>query len=425
MAADPASRTRATPSANRRRVHEEALAWVLALAAGSIALVAFDCRTRDPDSRLYADMAARMSTAPAPGWIAPDFPPDGYASGLFREHPAGLLVPAALLARAGYPAENAAYALNAVYQVATLVLLQRLAATLVDGLEARALGWLIQLLPIAFTYRIRANHEQAIVLCLVAALLGTERSRQGARGLALTVSGLVGLLLVKGVLAVFAPLLCALWLFARGRWGPRPEASHRAAWSSLAVAVAAMAGTAIAYELLYRQATGEPFWSIYLSRQLGVAAVSQSEGGGLAAVAYNLVWYLGRVLWFPFPWSLALLAAGWQGLRLRRRGTPRATPSHAGPAVAGAAFVACMVLLYVGLFSLSDRRADRYIFPVYYAVGSAGAVAAMRTWPRLRGPVGRLDRPWVPAAVWCLAFLAHVGGGRLGLPTVKVWGPGS
>jgi hypothetical protein len=84
-----------------------------------------------------------------------------------------------------------------------------------------------------------------------------------------------------------------------------------------------------------------------------------------------------------------------------------------------------MVLLYVGLFSTSDRRADRYIFPVYYAVGSAGAVAALRTWPRFRRVAERLDRPWVPAAVWCLALLVHVAIGRLGLPTVKLWGPES
>jgi hypothetical protein len=79
----------------------------------------------------------------------------------------------------------------------------------------------------------------------------------------------------------------------------------------------------------------------------------------------------------------------------------------------------------LGLFSLSDRRADRYILPVYYAVGSAGAVAALRTWPRFRRVAERLDRPWVPAGVWCLGFLAHLVGGRLGLPTVKIWGPGS
>jgi 4-amino-4-deoxy-L-arabinose transferase-like glycosyltransferase len=387
-----------------------------------VALVVLDCRSRDADSRLYAEMAARMSTAPPSGWIAPDFPPGWYASGPFREHPVGLFVPAALLARAGYPAEHAAYALNALYQVATIVLLPRLALTLVDGLEARALGWLIQLLPVAFAYRVRANHEQLIVLCLVVALLGTERSRRGARGLALTVLGLVGLLLVKGVLAVFGPALCALWLLAHGRPGARLAPPHRAAWAGLAVGVAAMATAAVAYELLYRQATGQPFWSSYLSQQLGVAAVSQSAGG-LAQKAYNLVWYLGRLLWFPFPWSLTFLAAGWHGRRLGRRSAPDAIPPPADAALLGAVFVAGMVLLYVGLFSLSDRRADRYIFPVYYAVGSAGAVAALRTWPRFRNLAERLDRPWVPAGVWCLAFLAHAVGGRLGLPTVKIWGP--
>ena len=411
------------PAAGRRWAFQAAVAWGLALVAGSVALVVFDSSSRDADSRLYAEMAARMSTAPAPGWIAPDFPPGWFASGPFREHPVGLLVPAALLARAGYPAEQAAYALNALYQAATLVLLQRLALALVDGLEARALGWLVQLLPVAFAYRIRANHEQLVVLCLVAALLGTERSRQGARGVALTVSGLVGLLLVKGVVGVLGPALCALWLLALGRSGARP-ARPRAAWAGLMVAVAAMAGTAVAYEVLYRQATGEPFWSCYLTQQLGVAAVPQSAAG-LAQKAYNLVWYLGRVLWFPFPWSLALLAAFWHGWRRWRQGTPGAVPSPADAAVRGAAFVAGMVLLYVGLFSLSDRRADRYIFPVYYAVGSAGAVAALRTWPRLRGFAEKLDRPWVPAAAWCLALLVRIVGGRLGLPTVKVWAPDS
>ena len=63
-----------------------------------------------------------MSEAPAAGWIAPDFPPGWYMSGPFREHPAGLLAPAAALARLGYPAPQAAYALNALYQVLTIVL---------------------------------------------------------------------------------------------------------------------------------------------------------------------------------------------------------------------------------------------------------------------------------------------------------------
>jgi len=397
------------------------VAWALVLATGWWALAALGYRTRDADSRLYAEMAARMSLAPAPGWIAPEFPPGWFMSGLFREHPAGLFAPAAALARLDYPAPQAAYALNALYQVLTIVLLQRLAATLVAGLEARALGWLVQLLPIAFTFRIRANHEQAVLLCLVAALYGIERSRTRPRWALLTVAGLVGLLLVKGVLAAFGPVLCALWLLTRRFTAPGQPPADRAAWLGLVAGIVSMGATAGLYEHLYRHATGEPFWSFYLARQLGVAAAA-GAGSGLAAMAGNLVWYLGRVLWFPFPWSLALVAAAWHARRLSLRPVV-VGDSPAGGALAGGLFAIATVVLYVGLFSLSARRADRYIFPVYYAVGAAGGVAALRSSAGLRRLAERLDRPWVPAVVWAVVFGAHLFAGRLGLPTVKVWAP--
>jgi hypothetical protein len=178
--------------------------------------------------------------------------------------------------------------------------------------------------------------------------------------------------------------------------------------------------TAVVYEHLYRQATGEPFWSFYLGRQLGVAAIEQSAGG-LSQKDYNLVWYLGRVLWFPFHWSLTWAAA----LVKRRR---LLAPSRTGEGTrTGALFVAYCTLLYVAAFSLSDRRADRYIFPVYTAVGAAGAVAALRAWPRLRSFAEMLDRrrAWGQAALWLALFGAHILAGRLGLPTVKVWAPDS
>ena len=91
---------------------QQSVAWLAALAAAWLALAILGHRTRDPDSRLYAEMAARMAEAPGAGWIAPDFPPGWYMSGRFREHPVGLLMPAALVARLGYPPEQAAYAIG-------------------------------------------------------------------------------------------------------------------------------------------------------------------------------------------------------------------------------------------------------------------------------------------------------------------------
>ncbi len=399
-----------------------AWAWCAVLAAAFFALAASGYRARDPDSRLYAEISARMSRAPLSAWIAPEFPPGWFMTGPFREHPAGLFVPAAALARLGYPAEQAAYAMNAVYQVLGIVLLQRLAATYAAPLESRALGWLIQLLPIAFTFRIRANHEAALLLCLLAALYGTERARREPRFALLVAAGFVGLLLVKGLLATFGPLVCALWLVSRRLASSDDPCSDRSAWLALAAGVVAMGVAAAGYELMHRQVTGEPFWSLYASRQLGVAAASESPSG-LATKLYNLVFYLGRLVWFPFPWSIVALVALWKWRAASSTGAAAPAPAASADARAGVWFAAAVVLLYLGAFSLSDRRADRYIFPAYYAIGAAGAVAALRLSAWLRRLVERLDRPWVPAAAWCALFAAHLFAGRLGLPTVKLWAP--
>lgn len=413
-----------SPWTGREAGIREVCSWSVALVVTWTALAALGYGARDPDSRLYAEIAARTAAAPFSRWIAPDFPPGWYMRGAFREHPVGLFVPPAILARLGYPAPQAAYAMNVVYQILALVLAVRLAATIVAGTEARALGWALQLIPIAFTFRIRANHEAAVLLCLLAALLGVERARSRAWWSILTALGLVGLLLVKGLLAAFGPALCALWLLARRLTASRPAASDRAAWVGLALSVAAMGLAAGLYEWLHRLATGEPFWLPYSTRQLGVAAVADS-GARLARGAYNLVWYLGRVLWFPFPWSLTLLAAAWH-LRASRGSAPDPARSQAEPGTRpGALFVVLTVALYVGVFSLSDRRADRYIFPAYYAVAAAGAVTALRASPRFRGVAVRLDRFWVPAVVLVATFLLHLAGGYIGIPTIKVWAPDS
>jgi 4-amino-4-deoxy-L-arabinose transferase-like glycosyltransferase len=406
----------------RRVLSSGTLAWALLCAAGWAALAATGYRARDPDSRLYAEIAARQAEAPLASWIAPEFPPGWYMSGLFREHPAGLFAPAAALGALGYPAAQAAYAMNAVYQVLGIVLLQRLAATLVPGLEARALAWLIQLLPIAFTFRIRANHEAAMLLCLLAALYGTERARREPRFGWLVVAGCVGLLLVKGLLAAFGPAVCALWLLARRTTRSDPAASDRPAWLAVAAGVVAMAATVVVYELAYRQVTGEPFWSYYAGRQLGVAAASGADSGP-GGFLYNLVFYLARVLWFAFPWSVALAVLLWRCRSRPLLGQAAAKARGDAGAHAGVVFALAVAALYVGLFSLSERRADRYVFPAYYAIGAAGAVAGLRLLPALRRLVARLDRPWLPAAVWAGTFAAHLFAGRLGLPTIKLWAP--
>lgn len=380
----------------------EAAAWAIAIALAAAWLASHGRPTRDPDSLLYARISAELSVRPMDRWIAPEWPVGSYGRGYFREHPAGLFLPAAAVARLGYPAHQSAFAMNLVYQALTLVVLVRLAATLAPAADARALSWMLQLMPLAFAYRVRANHEQAVVLCLAVALLGLERARRDMRWSLLTVAGLVGLLLVKGVLAAPAFLVCVAWAALR-----RPG---RAPWIALGISAAAAVVTVYAYEAAYRHVTGESFLETYLLRQVhGEFTNPLPQLGGFA---YGLVWYSARLAWFPLPWSLAALAA----LPLF---APRRPLGREGWIAVAA------IAIYLAPFSAWERRAERYLFPAYYALAVAGALVALRRFPRLARLAARVDRlgPWPAPALFFALFALHLAGGWLNLPTIKVWAP--
>ncbi len=418
----------------------EAAAWVLALAIVALVLPALSYRTRDPDSRLYAEIAAQLSRQPPRTWIAPEWPAGWYGSGRFVEHPVGWFLLPAALGALGYPAAQAAYAVYALCQIGSLLLIAALASRFVAGFEARALLYWLQLIPIAFTYRVRANQEHPLLLLLLLALYAAERTRSRWAWAPLVAAACVGLVLVKGLAGLVGFPVCALWLLLRGKEGASLH-GRRNAWLALLGALAAAAAATAAYQALYREATQSSFLAAYLERQVPPAVARQSAGF-VAQKAYNLVWYGGRLAWFPFPWSLGLVAAAVAvGLRRLRPAPDASSPPHDGEhsptaadrsdgrlAPGGFLFAAGVALLYLALFSLSDRRADRYIFPAYFAVAAGGAIAASRanaSTTRLTEVLSRLPR-WAPAALWLALVLLHVGAGRLlHLPTIKLWDPSS
>jgi hypothetical protein len=371
--------------------------------AAAVVLTRWDPQTRDPDSLLYAKIAAQLSTEEPARWIAPRWTAAWYQQGLFRDHPVGIFILPALLARAGYPAEQAAYAVNGVYQVGALLIAPLLAAAFAPGPHAGRLAWLLQLLPVAFVYRIRANHEPALLLLLFVALYATERSREAPAFTALLAAALQGLLLVKGLMVVPAALACAAWLVARGWLERKPT---RPAWLGLLAGCALLLVTVAGYEAAYRRVTGESFLEAYTER------ATRADPNPVSAVSdtlYNLAWYGGRLAWMSAPWGV-LAFAGW---RLRRNGSDRAR--------AGLLFAVLVTALYVGLFSLGERRAERYIFPVYFVAAAAGALVAMGRFQRLARLLARCDSPYVPVLLWAATFGLTLLGGRLGLPRLKFW----
>ena len=391
------------------------LVWGGALSVAVALLAVTGYTSRDPDSTVYAGIAARISTEPLGRWIAPEWWGIWDNEGLFREHPVGIFLLPAMLARAGYPAVQASYAVNAAYQVVTLALIPLVAAAFATRRESRALAWALQLILIAFVFRIRANQEYAVLAGVMVALYATEWSLRRASWGWLTAAAFAWVLLVKGVFGLMVPALCALWIAARqhGDSVRRPGP-----WLTLAATLLVAPVLAGSYELLYRAASGESFLAFYTGPRMDPDAVAE---GSLARWPYNVLWYSGRLIWYALPWSVFALGALAAWVHHLRGGVSRLiVGTMSRESVAGLLFATVSSLLLIAGFALSDRKADRFIFPAYFIVGAVGAVTAFRCSPRLSRLVDLLDRPWVPAAFWLALFLLRLASGAH-LPRLTFW----
>jgi hypothetical protein len=394
-----------------------AAAWIVVLlvAAGALAVTRY--ASRDPDSTLYSAMSARLSTLPLSSWIAPEWGEWGEAwrkSGLFREHPAGIFVLPSLLARAGYPREEAAFAVGALFSALAIWLVGLVVAPLVRPHEVAAAQWAALILPVSFVYRVRANQEYPVLVLVLVAIYSTERARRAWIWMAGVVGAACALALVKGVFVVFLPVLCGLWLWltppphdADASTGVIVRRADAAAWTGVLAASVAVVVTAWAYEAAFSSATGDSFLSYYLHERIGGnAGFAAGQTFSIASRTSNVAWYTVRVLWFGMPGSFVLLWSASRGQYASRRDRQ------------GVWFAILATAMYVGAFSLGANRADRFIFPTYFFVGVAGAVVASRRWKTVDAVARRLDS--LPAYAlplgWLVLFLLTLGIARASNP---------
>ena len=79
-------------------------------------------------------------------------------------------------------------------------------------------------------------------------------------------------------------------------------------------------------------------------------------------------------------------------------------------------------ILYLVLFSLFDRRADRYVFPAYYLLAAAGMMVAIHQRDWVRRVAERWDRHHVVLSplLWIVLFSLNMASGPWGLPRVEL-----
>ena len=290
-----------------------AFAWVLLAATGFV--------SRDPDSAFYAAMTARLASGPPSSWIAPEWGGLWNGTGLWQEHPIGLYLAPIVVAKLGFPGAQAAFAVGIAAGLACLLLLARLAAATQVQDAGRVALVLLQLVPAAFVFRVRANHEYPMLLCLLAALVALDGVRRSWAWVPAVAAAITAALLIKGVFVAIVLLGAGLWALLNPLRVPGSTARPLAA---LIVAMACAAAVAVGYDVLYEQAAGTTFWAGYWRRQLGPVADAAPAAGVLAIVGH-IGFYVAHLAWLSAPWGAALigLAAAWTArTREQWRGVP-------------------------------------------------------------------------------------------------------
>jgi hypothetical protein len=396
----------------RLLTRREVAFWMLAFVMVSALLVLTGFASDDPDSALYANLSARLADGPAHRWIAPEWWGYWDSEGLFREHPAGIFLLPAALGALGLPAVQGAYVVGIATALACLVVLCHLITRVSSGEDGRLALVLLQLMPVAFIFRIRANHEYPMLLSLLVLLVASDGVRRSWAWLPVPAIALVAALLVKGVFVVIPLLAVVLWI------SMNPLGTQGSAWRptlACTLAVLTMGVAVWLYEWGYLAATGESFWRVYWARQLEPLTLATPIEGHTALLA-RLWFYLLRLLWHPAPWSFALIVAAW-----KTRGSIRHTVARLpGPARRALIFATVFALVTIALFVPASRFAERYPFSAHYAIAAAGVVVALHRWPSLRRIVVQADRqiPGLPALVWTLLMLLRLAIGSL-LPRIS------
>jgi hypothetical protein len=391
----------------------EPLLWAGALLAAWALLAVTGFTSRDPDSAFYGAMSARLANGPLAGVIAPEWGGLWNGTGLWQEHPVGIYLLPIALAKLGYPDTQAAYAVGIAMGLACLLLLARLARDAEPSAGRSALV-LLQLVPAAFVFRVRANQEYPMLACLLVTLLaldGTRRSWQWTPAVAMA---LIAALLVKGVFVVLVLLGAGLWVLLNPL---RVRGSIVRPLAALAIALVAMAATAFIYDQLYLRAAGTVFWAGYWRRQLGPVA-DAAPGVGALPLVYHAFFYLAHLAWLSAPWGAGLFAAG-LGWLTRWRDAWHAQPAALrGAALFALAFAATAIVM----LSPSGRFAERYLFSPIFITAAIGVAAACRTWPAIPVTVAQIERrvPYLPVLVWLLLIVGRLGLGPL-LPRPRFW----
>ncbi|OFZ51289.1 MAG: hypothetical protein A2381_01635 [Bdellovibrionales bacterium RIFOXYB1_FULL_37_110] len=347
-------------------------------------LIATKFQARENDSRLYTIFVTQLtldkplSEIVALEWRGQSEYADPH-NPYVRDHFIGQFIFPVILSKLGFPSEYSLYFLNTLYRLLLIFMLYLIVKEFIEKETAIIILWALPLTPINFSYQLRANHEQLLSLCIALCVLGLIKINKGILYQILFITGFVFSFLTKGLAAIILfPTLAFIWFVLYFK--PNQKKMTNLVWLIFSFLVLLL--VFYLYELWFKKVTGYPLIEAYYQIQIYERSLQEGSttNSFLMQKIGNFLYYISRTLINGLPWSLLLIVA----IIIKYLKTKKLKSEFPKSTTMLIWILASFPVIYILLFSISDRLAQRYIFPAYYFFNTLILVILIQYSPALK-----------------------------------------
>ncbi len=376
----------------QERLHKFLL-WTLALLVASVFLCFSDYKSTSNDSNYYSTLVVRYADKTLPEILTAKWGENFWSfdpNTFMRDQLPGQLLIGIALTKVGVPARHALHLAGMFFLLGGIFLIRAIISHF-DKAKADYVFVGLFLCSLTFSYTIRANHEPAIFFFSTLALYSGLKIQQTKWAVLHAVLSPLFLMWVKGPFLIFGFFLFTLGFLLSGQ-----QSKKYFLWfSTNAIAALLLLISGIAFEMKFKQLTGDSFFNVFWNIQMG-ERVHATEHFFLLQKYLNFQYYFLHYLGYALPWILfALYSAFW----IKRERLVQFLKSDPSLVLGSAA------LVYLLVFSASNRIAGRYVFPGYYYFT---AWIFLLMYERFKKAPGSMMTHYLAAALWITAVFLRL-----------------
>lgn len=375
------------------------LLWTLVFLTASVLLSFSHYQSSSNDSKYYSALVSRYYDKNWNAILTPKwgenywgFDPQSY----MRDQLPGQIVMGSLLAKVGIPAQHALHILEMAFLLGAIFLIKKCVSIFADQNDDEFILYALMMIPLSFSYNLRANHEAGIFFFSALALYSGLRLHAHILFAVGAIISCLFLMWIKGPFVIFGFIL-----FAWGAWLSREKSNLLKPITVLFAAGLMVLGCGLVYEKFFVASTSEEFFAVFWRIQIEERAMNIATHSFVIQKILNFKYYFLKYLAYSLPWSLTALVLV---LTTNRSSLKKFITSPISVCLLGAS------LAYLGVFSMSERVAGRYAFPGYYFFSAWLALLCYhqsKHLQRFQKKLGSLSAHYLAAGLWLMAFGLH------------------